>query len=113
MAFGIAWYLIATQLVIPHFNDGSQAFYLQYFYGDWGGSLGGIAENVLRHPDRVIDLAMKPDRIEFYYKLGVAAGWVRDLVAAASVDGRAADAGQRDRRRSRTPGRSCTSTRRS
>ena len=74
VAFGIGWYLMATQLVIPHFNDGSQAFYLEYFYGDWGGSLGGIAENVLRHPDRVIDLAMKPDRLDFYYKLGLPLG---------------------------------------
>jgi len=74
VAFGVAWYAIATQLVIPHFNDGSQAFYLEYFYGEWGGSLGGIAENVLRHPDRVINMAMKPDRLDFYYKLGLPLG---------------------------------------
>lgn len=74
VAFGALWYAIATQLVIPHFNDGSQAFYLEYFYGEWGGSLGGIARNVIRHPDRVIDMAMKPDRLDFYYKLGLPLG---------------------------------------
>ena len=57
VAFGIGWYLMATQVVIPHFNDGSAAFYLKWFYGDWGGSLSGIAKNVLRHPNRVIDAA--------------------------------------------------------
>ena len=66
---GVVWYVVATQLVIPHFNNGSQAFYLEFFYGEWGGSFGGIARNVLRHPDRVINLAMKPDRKDFYYKL--------------------------------------------
>jgi uncharacterized membrane protein len=73
-ALGIVWYVVATQLVIPHFNNGSQAFYLEFFYGDWGGSFGGIARNVLRHPDRVINLAMKPDRKDFYYKLGLPLG---------------------------------------
>ena len=73
-AVGVVWYALATQVVIPHFNDGGSAFYLQYFFSEWGGSLSGIAENVLRHPDRVINMAMQPDRKRFYYQLGLPLG---------------------------------------
>lgn len=73
-AVGVVWYALATQVVIPHFNNGGEAFYLKYFFGRWGGSLSGIAENVLRHPDRVISDAMQGDRTRFYRQLGLPLG---------------------------------------
>ena len=43
MALGVAWYVFATKLVIPHFNGGLQPFYLEYFYGSYGGTMPEIA----------------------------------------------------------------------
>lgn len=73
-ATGIVWYALATQVVIPHFNNGGSAFYLEYFFSEWGGSVPGIAENVIRHPDRVISAAMQGDRTRFYRQLGLPLG---------------------------------------
>lgn len=68
-ALGVAWYLVATQLVIPHFNQGDSAFYLRFFYGRWGGSFTGIVENMVRHPNRVLSDAVQHDRLTFYKQL--------------------------------------------
>lgn len=73
-ALGVVWYALATQVVIPHFNNGGSAFYLKYFFSEWGGSISGIAENVVRHPDRVISAAMQGDRTRFYRQLGLPLG---------------------------------------
>ena len=61
--------MFCTQLVIPHFNGGRQPFYLEYFYGAYGGSMPEIATTMLRHPDRVVSDATQPDRIRFYRDL--------------------------------------------
>ena len=66
---GVVWYLVATQLVIPHFNDGNQPFYLEYFYGSYGGTSRASPATILRHPDRVVRDAIQPDRIRFYRDL--------------------------------------------
>ena len=75
-ALGAAWYLVATQLVIPHFNHGNQAFYLQNFFGDYGGTFPGIARTILRHPNWVVRDAVQHDRIVFYKKLLWPLGWM-------------------------------------
>ena len=75
-ALGAVWYLIATQLVIPHFNHGNQAFYLQNFFGDYGGTFPGIARTILRHPNWVVRDAVQHDRIVFYKKLLWPLGWM-------------------------------------
>jgi uncharacterized membrane protein len=69
MVLGVLWYLITTQLLIPWANDGRQPFYLEYFYGSYGGSIPEIAGNILRHPDRVVRDGIEPDRIRFYRDL--------------------------------------------
>ena len=73
IALGFVWYLVATQVVIPHFNDGEPPFYLSCFFAHYGGSFGGIVATILRHPDWVVSDAIQPDRIRFY----------RDLTSAA------------------------------
>ena len=97
-ALGAVWYLVATQLVIPHFNHGNQAFYLQNFFGDYGGTFPGIARTILRHPNWVVRDAVQHDRIVFYKKLLWPLGWTAARQPAAPADGAAADAGERDRR---------------
>ena len=69
MVLGVIWYLITTQLLIPWANDGRQPFYLEYFYGSYGGSIPEIAGNIVRHPDRVVRDGIEPDRIRFYRDL--------------------------------------------
>ena len=69
MALGVVWYVTCTQLVIPYFNDGRQPFYLESFYGSYGGSIPEIATNILRHPDQVSSDATQPDRLRFYRDL--------------------------------------------
>lgn len=71
---GAAWYLFCTKLAIPHFNNGEEPFYVTYFYSDWGSSMGEVAGNVLRHPNRVVSDATKPDRLRFYRDLTLPLG---------------------------------------
>jgi uncharacterized membrane protein len=66
---GALWYLVATRLVIPHFNDGKQPFYIGYFYGNYGDSLPAIAARMLERPDLVVRDATQPDRLRFYRDL--------------------------------------------
>ncbi len=65
----MALYFFATKGVIRHYNGGKDPFYIQYFYGDFGSTMFGVLGNMLRHPDRVVNLAMKKDRITFYFQL--------------------------------------------
>lgn len=68
-ALGAAWYVVATRLVIPAFNQGQQPFYIGYFYGAYGSDTVEIAETILRRPDRVVSDATQPDRLRFYRDL--------------------------------------------
>ena len=95
---GAVWYALATQVIIPHFNHGDQAFYLQNFFGDYGGTFPGIARNIVRHPNWVVRDAVQHDRLVFYKKLLWPLGFAPLASPRAPVDGAAADDGQRDRR---------------
>jgi uncharacterized membrane protein len=69
IALGVVWYAVCTQVVIPYFNDGRQPFYLESFYGSYGGSIPEIATNIVRNPDQVASDATQPDRLRFYRDL--------------------------------------------
>jgi uncharacterized membrane protein len=69
VALGLAWYAIAVTLVLPHFNHGRSPFYIEYFYGSYGKSLPEVGFAILRHPDRVVNDAIQPDRLRFYRDL--------------------------------------------
>ena len=71
---GAAWYVIATRFVIPHFNQGKQPFYVQYFYSNYGKDVPQIVETMLRHPNRVVGDATQPDRLRFYRDLALPLG---------------------------------------
>ncbi len=75
MALGAAWYVVATKLVLPFFNDGREPFYITYFYGNYGSSTPEIVGTMLRHPSRVWHDATQPDRLEFYRQLSWPVGW--------------------------------------
>ncbi len=94
VALGIVWYAVATRIVIPHFNQGKQPFYIQYFYSNYGKDVPEIISTMLRHPNRVIADATQPDRLRFYRDLGAAVGWTTACRATCAADGRPANAGQ-------------------
>jgi uncharacterized membrane protein len=51
---GLAWFFVATKVLMPYFNNGEPAFYEGFFEG-LGGSMGEIVRNAIRHPSRVYD----------------------------------------------------------
>jgi len=65
---GAAWFVLATQLVIPRANGGVGPLYEELFPA-FGGSVGEIVWNVVRHPGRVLSLAAEPDRLNYYTQL--------------------------------------------
>jgi uncharacterized membrane protein len=71
---GLVWYVLATQLIIRHYNSGEPPFYLNYFFQNYGGSFSGIIRNIIGHPDWVIRDATQPDRLRFYRDLGLPLG---------------------------------------
>jgi uncharacterized membrane protein len=62
-------YFFATKGVIYHYNGDKDPFYISYFYGEFGSNMFEVLGTMLRHPDRVVNLAMKPDRTLFYRQL--------------------------------------------
>lgn len=68
-ALGAVWYVLATRLVMPAFNDWQQPFYVEYFFGHYGSSMPEIVQTMIARPDRVIGDATQPDRLRFYRDL--------------------------------------------
>ena len=68
-AAGAVWYLVTTRFVIPHFNHDRPPFYVQMFYGEYGKDMTEVVGTILRHPQRVIQDAIKEDRRKFYRDL--------------------------------------------
>ncbi len=66
---GAVWYLVSTKLVIKHYNNGLDPFYVKFFYGDFGSTTFEVAKNMAANPDKVVSLAIQPDRLDFYKKL--------------------------------------------
>ena len=74
-ALGLVWYLVATGIVIPHFNDGKVPFYVTSFYGDFGHSMSQVMWGMMRHPGRVASDVVEHDRLRFYWQLSWPVGW--------------------------------------
>lgn len=66
---GIAWAVIATTVVIPHFNHGqSSGFYARY--SEVGGSPGGIVKAAVLHPGRLVRAAFTLRDLHYLLDLG-------------------------------------------
>src|SRR3546814_20753841 len=48
---GVAWFVLATKILMPHFNHGELAFYEDFFPG-LGRGLGEIIHNAIRSEER-------------------------------------------------------------
>lgn len=53
MAFAAVWFILATQVLLPHFSPTGKAFYAEGFYGDLGNNFTSVAKSFLVHPSRV------------------------------------------------------------
>jgi len=73
---GIVWYLVATKMVLPYFNDGKEPFYITYFYGNYGNDTAEIVRTIITRPNRVVSDAVQHDRIVFYKQMSWPMGWV-------------------------------------
>lgn len=67
-AVGGAWFLVATQVIIPWANGGLAPLYAD-LYPQFGGSIPEIARSMARDPGQVLAVATRPDRIEYYTRL--------------------------------------------
>ncbi len=61
LTVGLSWYLASTKILIPHFNDGGNPYYIKRFFGEFGSSSGEVVVNMVKNPDRVLKLASQPD----------------------------------------------------
>ncbi|HUC33321.1 MAG TPA: DUF2079 domain-containing protein, partial [Ilumatobacteraceae bacterium] len=75
VVLGVVWYLVATQFIIRHFNDGQDPFYITYFYGHYGDSASEVLAEMIRRPDRVVSDAVQADRLKFYKQMSWPMGW--------------------------------------
>jgi uncharacterized membrane protein len=64
VVLSIAWFVIATRVIIP-WRNGVGPFYDQLF-GDLGGSPTAVAWYLARHPGRGWSIATEPDRLRYY-----------------------------------------------
>ena len=63
-----AWFTVATQVLIPHFN-GVGRFYDNFFGPELGNSPGEIARNIAQHPSLAYDRMTESSRVEWYWKM--------------------------------------------
>ena len=63
----IAWYVVATRLVIP-WSNGIGPFY-DTFFGNLGHNPAQVAGHVVTHPKEAFDLATASDRVEWYRRM--------------------------------------------
>jgi uncharacterized membrane protein len=72
---GLAWALIAVELVIPHFNHGAaSSFYSRY--GEVGGSPRGVLSTALTHPGRLLSAAFGHHGSHYLLDLGLPLGFL-------------------------------------
>lgn len=69
VASGLIWYVVATRLVLPHFNRGQQAYYIKAFYSNYGTTTLSVLGHIVTHPKQVFDDTVQVDRLRFYRDL--------------------------------------------
>jgi len=63
LVLGIAWFLIAVQIIIPAFNPGGSPYLGRYSY--LGHGLWGIARSVVTNPGLVLGTLLSPARLGY------------------------------------------------
>lgn len=65
VGLSLAWLVICVKLIIPHAVGGANPFYANQF-GALGNSTNDIVFNAVRHPSRIVDLALEQSRRHYY-----------------------------------------------
>ncbi|GAC1379773.1 MAG: hypothetical protein NVSMB4_08920 [Acidimicrobiales bacterium] len=68
VAGAVAWVGICLKVVIPHATGAANPFYADQ-YAELGRGTNSIIVNAVRHPSRVIHLALRRDRHDYYVKM--------------------------------------------
>jgi uncharacterized membrane protein len=91
VATGLAWFVVCTKVVIPHYDGGQAAFYSDFF-PTLGHSLPQVLGTIVRHPSRVYRVMANKDRHTYYIQLlapvaflPVIGGWAAALVAVPQL----------------------------
>jgi uncharacterized membrane protein len=79
---GLAWFAVATRVVIPAIL-GATPFYERTLFPAFGDSLPSVAKGMLTHPGKVASMAFESGRLTYYQKLLAPMGCVS--LAAAPV----------------------------
>jgi uncharacterized membrane protein len=66
---GVAWFLLATKVIIPVASGGDSPFYVADLFPGYGDSLGEILVNLVAHPSRLAAAMAEPDAVTYYQKL--------------------------------------------
>ncbi len=66
---GAAWYVGATQYVMPAFNGGGAPFYVQEFFPAFGTSAGEVLVTILTHPGQTWSVLSEAQRLTYYWRL--------------------------------------------
>ncbi len=65
----VAWFFIATKVIIPRSLGGGGAYYVDKFFAGYGDSLGEVAVHLGTHPGEVFRVATTSDAIRFQSEL--------------------------------------------
>ena len=75
-AVGAAWYVLATQVVMPAFNDGAPPFYVQEFFPQFGDDAASVVWTIVTDPAQTWRLLTDGDRLSYYWRLLAPTGMV-------------------------------------
>ena len=64
---GVAWFVAAVWLVIPHYNGDQSTFIARY--GDYGDGAGEVASNALLHPARTLGDLFSESNLRYWLAL--------------------------------------------
>jgi uncharacterized membrane protein len=68
VAAGLAWLAVCLKVILPLATGAGNPFYANQF-PDLGNSTNQIVYNAVRHPSRILGLALRHDRHDYYLKM--------------------------------------------
>jgi uncharacterized membrane protein len=68
-AAGAGWYVVATQVVMPAFNDGAPPFYVQEFFPQFGDDAASVLWTIATDPAQTWRLLTDGQRLSYYGRL--------------------------------------------
>jgi uncharacterized membrane protein len=73
---GMAWFMLATRVLIPLLTDGQGPFYGEFFADFGSGSTLQLAQEMLTHPGKVGELLTEETRVDYYRQMLAPVGFL-------------------------------------